>query len=99
MLYDVTLPGHQVPPHSCPQIGCEKPFKGHFTEKDIAAWELALQQGPEAVQTYLESSGARAVRHVDECPFRYLPPAVLALCSEKQLMAQHDKVWAVLRRY
>jgi hypothetical protein len=96
MLYDVTLPGNQVPTHACPQLRCEKPFKGHFTDKDITAWETALQQGADAVRAHLEASGARAVNHEDGCPFRCLPPAVLALCSEEELMSHHNRVWAVI---
>ncbi|MFI9174078.1 hypothetical protein [Streptomyces lincolnensis] len=100
MLYDVTLPGHQVPTHVCPQLGCEKTFKGHFTEKHVAAWNAIFEQTGDteaAVKAHLKDSGAYGVDHVSGCPFRYLPPAVLVLCSDRELIKQADKVRAVLK--
>ncbi|GAA3973593.1 hypothetical protein [Streptomyces plumbiresistens] len=96
MLYDVTLPGNAPPINLCPQIGCEATFQGAFTQKDLDGWDAALQQGEAAARAYLQASRAHEVKHKPTCPFRCLPPAVLALCSDKALLDQHDKVWAIL---
>lgn len=97
MLYDVTLPGHAPPKRRCPQFGCEVPVAGSFGPADIAAWNTVVERGDATeVKAYLRASGALELRHSDDCPFRFLPPAVLALCGDKDILAQHDKVWAVL---
>ncbi|MFG2964189.1 hypothetical protein ACGFZS_13005 [Streptomyces sp. NPDC048288] len=97
MLYDVTLPGNAPPTNLCPQYGCEAPFPGGYAQPDIAAWNTVVERDNVAeVKAFLQASGALAVRHTEDCPYRFLPPAVLELCEGKDLTAQHDKVWAVL---
>jgi hypothetical protein len=59
-------------------------------------WNKVLQEGEGPVRAHLEQSGALALGHDATCDLRYLPPAVLALCPERDLRAQYYKVRAVL---
>ncbi|OIJ64216.1 hypothetical protein [Streptomyces mangrovisoli] len=97
VLYDVTLPGNGPGTIECPQLQCPATFpNARFSRRDIDKWEEALQVGPEAAKAHLEISGALTMQHMPGCPFRCLPPAVLALCGNEELLAQLKKVGAVL---
>lgn len=97
MLYDVILPGNGPGVVLCPQLQCPARYRNQeFSRREIDHWEAALQQGPAAARAFLNASEAPMTEHLPACPFRCLPPAVLALCGDDELLTQQQRVWAIL---
>ncbi|AWE52031.1 hypothetical protein [Streptomyces nigra] len=97
IVYELTLPGHPPGWSACRHLSCEAEFRIHVRRFGSAALDAALEQGPEAVRAYIERSGADGVPHVPACPFRFLPPDLLALGTEEEILRYREKILALVK--
>ncbi|MFG1669726.1 hypothetical protein [Streptomyces sp. Y7] len=58
--------------------------------------DAALQQGEIGLRAYIHRSGAGNVPHVQGCPLRCMPPDLLALGTDEEILSYRDQIRAIL---